>query len=357
MNEYHAAEKPGPTQKTDESRQKRLGGLFTRLRGRHESPRPKLPAPATPKVCPVCNLFSHIASKSGGQEHVGLKLFNPLLDLGAGPRKCDIKIDNQSLIDLLQKRASQKDSFDPWLGSGDLLDVDSPVLYSACSDSVVPPLTINYGTISHWLRVCSRDHPDTCGASSKLDLHLYALECHNLTIVSLKPGQSYVALSYVWGPSADPSAVSSSPGNRRRANRLVESELPLTVKDAIKVVTRLGLRFLWVDRYCIPQTNVEHKRQAIIRSCCMRAECLLAHVIPKDLSCRLLRSVDFGCIVSVRALEHFHWLPISVFQDSHLKDFCGVSLGPKWRDLILEVVTFMLCLLEQDKKIEYLRPL
>lgn len=264
MNEYHAADKPGPSQKTDDGRPKRLEGLFARLRGRHESPRPKSPAPATPKVCTVCNLFSHIASKSGGQEHVDLKLFNPLLDSGAGPRKCDIKIDNQSLIDLLQKRGSQQDSFDPWLGSGDLLDVDSPVLHSACADSVVPPLTINYGTISHWLRVCSRDHPDTCGASSKLDLHLYALDCHNLTIVSLKPGQSYVALSYVWGPSADPSAVSSSPGNRRRPNRLVESELPLTVKDAIQVATRLGLRFLWVDRYCIPQTNVEHKRQAIL---------------------------------------------------------------------------------------------
>ena len=49
-------------------------------------------------------------------------------------------------------------------------------------------------------------------------------------------------------------------------------DLPLVISDAIEVVKRLGYRYLWIDRYCIPQNDsaVKHiqiKKMDRIYSC------------------------------------------------------------------------------------------
>jgi hypothetical protein len=42
---------------------------------------------------------------------------------------------------------------------------------------------------------------------------------------------------------------------------LVQNHLPQTVRDAIDVTKRLGFRYLWVDRYCIPSDpQLKHKQ-------------------------------------------------------------------------------------------------
>ncbi|KAI8629864.1 heterokaryon incompatibility protein-domain-containing protein [Xylariaceae sp. FL1651] len=57
--------------------------------------------------------------------------------------------------------------------------------------------------------------------------------------------EEYVALSYVWGiPAVD----SHAPGL-----------WPKTVLDAMAVTRELGLRYLWVDKYCIDQGDEEDK--------------------------------------------------------------------------------------------------
>jgi hypothetical protein len=55
--------------------------------------------------------------------------------------------------------------------------------------------------------------------------------------------ESYVALSYVWGsPSGD---------------------WPQTILDAAEVTKRLGEQYLWVDRLCINQSNLQEKQVLI----------------------------------------------------------------------------------------------
>lgn len=51
--------------------------------------------------------------------------------------------------------------------------------------------------------------------------------------------ESYVALSYVWGPPS--------------------GDWPQTILDALEVTKRLGEQYRWVDRLCINQTNLEEK--------------------------------------------------------------------------------------------------
>lgn len=77
--------------------------------------------------------------------------------------------------------------------------------------------------------------------------NLRVIDCFSGTVVSLPQGREYAALSYVWGPtlrSDQPSNVSVLP-----------HPVPKTIEDAIICVTQLGLRYLWVDRYCIDQTS------------------------------------------------------------------------------------------------------
>jgi Heterokaryon incompatibility protein (HET) len=60
-------------------------------------------------------------------------------------------------------------------------------------------------------------------------------------VVEERPwSESYVALSYVWGPPS--------------------GDWPQTILDAIEVTKRLGEQYLWVDRLCINQTNLEEKQ-------------------------------------------------------------------------------------------------
>jgi hypothetical protein len=63
-----------------------------------------------------------------------------------------------------------------------------------------------------------------------------------------------VTLSYVWGNVAEPSSTDP--------NKL-SKEAPQLIQDAMEVTRRLGYKYLWVDRYCIPQDDVAAKHTQI----------------------------------------------------------------------------------------------
>ncbi|KAF2444561.1 hypothetical protein P171DRAFT_340542, partial [Karstenula rhodostoma CBS 690.94] len=54
----------------------------------------------------------------------------------------------------------------------------------------------------------------------------------------------YAALSYVWG------LVEEAPSGEQ-----LPDNVPLVIKDALKIVQELDIGYLWVDRYCIDQTD------------------------------------------------------------------------------------------------------
>jgi hypothetical protein len=66
-----------------------------------------------------------------------------------------------------------------------------------------------------------------------LDLHL--------TTEAIPWSEKYAALSYVWGRDS------------------TETWLP-TINDAVKVTKMMELKYLWVDRVCIDQSNDEEKK-------------------------------------------------------------------------------------------------
>ncbi|KAG6356230.1 hypothetical protein INS49_015617 [Diaporthe citri] len=66
------------------------------------------------------------------------------------------------------------------------------------------------------------------------------------------PNPRFVALSYVWGPNVGTTTLTEN----------LPSKLPLTIRDAMTVTKDLGFQYLWVDQYCIDQSdNVDKDMQ------------------------------------------------------------------------------------------------
>jgi hypothetical protein len=105
----------------------------------------------------------------------------------------------------------------------------------------------SFDIVKTWINLCQNQHTKICSIENRSSVPgLRLIDCDTKTLV---PGEAhlYVALSYVWGYSSE---TSEDP------NKLPEN-LPNTIKDAITVTKRLGYRYIWIDRYCIDQTNKE----------------------------------------------------------------------------------------------------
>jgi hypothetical protein len=116
--------------------------------------------------------------------------------------------------------------------------------------------SIDFMNIRSWLDLCWEMHKEECGTSSALSISsLKLIDCDTRMVI--RAGQAkhpkYVTLSYICGTINDPP----------HAHDKLPSPLPETIEDAIQVTTRLGLKYLWVDRYCIDQKNILQKMSQI----------------------------------------------------------------------------------------------
>jgi hypothetical protein len=101
--------------------------------------------------------------------------------------------------------------------------------------------------IRNWVLHCDSGHSYACKASDKLSLpNFRVIDCETREIMLAPQDCQYVALSYVWGTSKQ-----SSP----ELLPLLPSPAVLVVEDALIATLSVGLRYLWVDQYCIDQTD------------------------------------------------------------------------------------------------------
>ncbi|PMD16818.1 HET-domain-containing protein, partial [Hyaloscypha hepaticicola] len=106
---------------------------------------------------------------------------------------------------------------------------------------------------------CSENHRQTCSTMETSPIEsLRVIDCQTRTIIQAPPGCQYVALSYVWGPSTTPSKNTEA----QNIPPTIQNE-PKTISDAIHVTLKLGIRYLWIDRYCIDQSNKDEKHNTI----------------------------------------------------------------------------------------------
>lgn len=124
-------------------------------------------------------------------------------------------------------------------------------------------------TVSYWVNKCLNHHPE-CRHTRQIDrlkpTRLLYLDPDQTDILRLIPvtekeKYDYVTLSHRWGSPEPPklSKLNKDPNQRNEIfvgtleKGMRITELPQTFQDAIRIVRRCGLRYLWIDSLCIFQ--------------------------------------------------------------------------------------------------------
>ena len=116
-----------------------------------------------------------------------------------------------------------------------------------------------------WLSSCIKSH--SCGKEVRPEyLPPRLLNCRSTNprlvdkceVLETGDGRRYAALSHCWGQS--PTHMLLTTHNIASFHNGIDfSELPRTFQDAIKVVQRAGVHYLWIDSLCIIQRGPRHQ--------------------------------------------------------------------------------------------------
>lgn len=113
-----------------------------------------------------------------------------------------------------------------------------------------------------WLHLCRDVHGVSCNGRAPLaDFRL--VDCATLAVIDVTDPTSYVALSYVWAIAQDSHPNPNTYGDNIPDGRRLPETIPGVVLDAIEVAKSLGYQYIWIDRYCIDQSDAEHVEDQI----------------------------------------------------------------------------------------------
>ena len=136
---------------------------------------------------------------------------------------------------------------------------------------VFPDLDV--GMVSRWLSICTKTHLAECNHSEPTNfqnvfpglLVLQFIDLEQKCIIETTTIPRYATLSYVWGLIPHFRLTNTNkqdmlaPGSIQRVWRLI----PRSIRDAIELVHRLEIRYLWVDAICLVQDDEEDKQRGI----------------------------------------------------------------------------------------------
>jgi hypothetical protein len=125
---------------------------------------------------------------------------------------------------------------------------------------LIRPESFDVEFVRNCIAFCQEHHGRPCTSSHTEPIEfLRVIECHTRRIVTAPPDCQYVALSYVWG-SLGPE--SQAVVGKKSCGPLLD-DAPKVISDSIDVTLKLQLQYLWVDRYCINQSDEDDKHNQI----------------------------------------------------------------------------------------------
>ncbi|KAF2427383.1 HET-domain-containing protein [Tothia fuscella] len=124
--------------------------------------------------------------------------------------------------------------------------------------------------IRNWLSICDAKHSGHCyippeqtrctESSNTSRGPIWLIDVENECVVPAPSGARYIALSYVWGDHVEPNIpsliISTTTHNLEKLQKrggLPSRNLPKTIAQVMRLASRLGVPYLWVDRFCIVQ--------------------------------------------------------------------------------------------------------
>ncbi|KAH9207825.1 heterokaryon incompatibility protein-domain-containing protein, partial [Leptodontidium sp. 2 PMI_412] len=135
-----------------------------------------------------------------------------------------------------------------------------------CAREVSPQ--VDYKLLLDWLEFCSKHHSKSCNADRLHRLESFmAIDCDSGKVVSPPSSCTYAALSYVWGAKSSTEQVDHDTTicttETNQSYLTLDERAPRIVQDAIIVTKELGLKYLWIDKYCINQKDQNVKSEQI----------------------------------------------------------------------------------------------
>ncbi|KAJ4990365.1 tol protein [Stagonosporopsis vannaccii] len=117
----------------------------------------------------------------------------------------------------------------------------------------VLPERTDISKLKRWVADCEADHDRHCALPQRPNLiGLKVIDCEHRIVVQAPHDCRFVALSYVWGDTTKDSRDLNS-----------GDSLPQTILDSIRLTKELGFQYLWIDRYCIDQNNLQENHTQI----------------------------------------------------------------------------------------------
>ncbi|KAG4443091.1 hypothetical protein IFR05_001417 [Cadophora sp. M221] len=123
--------------------------------------------------------------------------------------------------------------------------------------------------VQGWLHECLSNHK-TCRDCTRSDLGFMPTRLieiaganHRLYETAGRPVESYAALSYCWGTAGQ---LMTTRGTYQSHMAGIDPQiLPATVRDAVEVTRKLGIKYIWIDSICIIQDDASDKAIEIMQ--------------------------------------------------------------------------------------------
>ena len=135
---------------------------------------------------------------------------------------------------------------------------------TSLSSSEVDFLSTSSIDTNFWVKACTQHHSCLAGANpTYIPPRLLDCSQDDLRLVEASEIRethetaSYVTLSHAWGTTG-PHTVLDSNNIEQFYEKIPYADLPTTFKDAVEVVKKLGLQYLWIDSLCIIQKGPRH---------------------------------------------------------------------------------------------------
>lgn len=119
-------------------------------------------------------------------------------------------------------------------------------------------------TTKAWVEDCSDRH-EHCNPAPLAHLaenaHLRVVDIHNGKLVPLTASMEYVVLSYTWNQPEELFLETHRQESWESGGlSKVQSQLPQTIQDTMRLIRDLGIRYLWADSLCIVQNDEDDKQ-------------------------------------------------------------------------------------------------
>jgi hypothetical protein len=220
--------------------------------------------------CALCNLFACAAPSVQYEEDPGSRLKCQVRAFSAGkvfigPDSYEFLKNDTILLGVVQvgvdaksgKISAYGDIMDRAKDAGFLLSsLQSKMIESSFGIRRISPEHFDIGFAKTCLRNCE-DH-DCCKteiSDSALSSFFKVIDCNTGMVVKAPPSCRYVALSYLWGIAQEAKDAQNQ--------QSIFSFCPKVIRDSTEVTLNLGFQYLWVDRYCINQSDDTDKHNQI----------------------------------------------------------------------------------------------